>query len=407
MPNDSGIRVQHRGIRALFITTDYPPDVGGLQTYSYRIARDLPGGLLARVLAGSDHARQALPPAADGVRLSWRKGRTRWRAFWWSLWTLPWFRIRWGTDFLLHMQWTTALPSLLLSRLGGARYLVLVHGAELIDPERFVVGLLKRAVLSRADAVVAGSQHTAEIVRQLGIRCRRLEVIPYGNPLEGNPALPLGGDQAETGDADGRTSTAAHKDVDVPPRLLCMHRLVPRKGTSLLLEALAAMKRIPWTLDIVGRGEEEERLREMARELDLEDRVRFVPPVADAEKIRLLRQASIFILPSLPPIGNNHVEGLGLTLLEAQSVCLPVLAARTGGIPEAVQEGLTGVLFRAGDRDDLREQLTALLADPGRLKDMGRAGPEWVRTHFSWKTGLRRLADLILEIEGDRTQNEK
>jgi phosphatidyl-myo-inositol dimannoside synthase len=376
MPND-------RGIRALLITTDYPPDVGGLQTYSYRIARDLPDGRLVQVLAGSDHARRALPPPAAGVGLAWRKGRTRWRAFWWSLWSVPYFRVRWGTDFLLHMQWTTAIPSMILRRLGGTRYLVLVHGAELIDPERFVVRILKRAVLARADAVVAGSAHTAEIVTQLGIKCRRLEVIPYGNPLEG--------------ETDG-LKRAASVEPGRAPRLLCMHRLVPRKGTALLLETLADMKALPWTLDIVGRGEEEAKLRERVAQMDLGDRIRFLPPVDDSEKIRLLGGATLFILPSLPPMNNNHVEGLGLTLLEAQSLGLPVLAARTGGIPEAVQEGLTGVLFRAGDRNDLREKLSALLASPDQLKAMSLAGPEWVRSHFSWKEGLARLSSLMDEV---------
>ncbi|MDB5103425.1 MAG: alpha-(1-2)-phosphatidylinositol mannosyltransferase [Fibrobacteres bacterium] len=371
-----------RGIRALLITTDYPPDVGGLQTYSYRIARDLPGGRLAQVLAGSDHIRQALPPPAAGVGLAIRKGRSRWRAFWWSLWSVPYFRFRWGTDFLLHMQWTTAIPSMILSRLGGAHYLVLVHGAELIDPERFLVRILKRMVLSRADAVVSGSAHTAEIVAQLGIRCRRLEIIPYGNPLEGESEK-------------FRRPTAGS---DGTPRLLCMHRLVPRKGTSLLLEALAEMRSVPWTLDIVGRGEEEENLRQRVSALGLEDRIRFLAPVDEAEKIRLLGEATLFILPSLPPVSNNHVEGLGLTLLEAQSLGLPVLASRTGGIPEAIQEGLTGMLFRAGDREDLREQLIAMLASPDRLKAMGRAGPEWIRGHFSWKAGLARLGALMDEV---------
>jgi phosphatidylinositol alpha-1,6-mannosyltransferase len=372
------------GVRALLITTDYPPDVGGLQTYSYRIARELPGRLLAHVLAGSDHARQALPPPAAGVGLAWRKGRTRWRAFWWSLWSIPWFRFRFKTDFLLHMQWTTAIPSMLLGCLGtGTRYLVLVHGAELIDPERFIVRLLKQAVLSRADAVVAGSRHTAEIVGQLGIKCRRLEVVPYGNPLEGGPQVP-----------------ALLRSMDVTgPRLLCMHRLVPRKGTALLLEALGRLASVPWTLDIVGRGEEEAGLKARALGLGLGDRVRFRPPVDDAEKIRLLREATLFILPSLPPVENNHVEGLGLTLLEAQSLGLPVLAARTGGIPEAVLEGRTGILFRAGDREDLREKLASLLASPDQLQAMGANGPEWVRSHFSWKDGLARLAKIIGEIE--------
>jgi phosphatidylinositol alpha-1,6-mannosyltransferase len=374
MPND-------RGIRALLITTDYPPDVGGLQTYSYRIARDLPGGILAHVLAGSLHDRDALPPPAQGVGLTKRQGRSRWRAFWWSLWSIPYFRFFKGTDFLLHMQWNTAVPSWLLRSMGiGAPYIVLIHGAELIDPNRIIAGRLKKRILSGADAVIAGSRHTAEIVAQLGIRCRRLEVIHYGNPLEGMAA-------------PTRSATVTH-----PPRLLCMHRLVPRKGTALLIDALGRLTHLPWTLDIVGRGEEEAALRERVRSLGLEDRVRFRPPVDEAEKAELLHEASLFILPSLPPVGNNHVEGLGLTLLEAQSQGLPVLAARTGGIPEAVQEGRTGALFRAGDAEDLAEKLSGLLRAPESLRAMGEAGPEWVRSHFSWKDGLARLAALMQEL---------
>jgi phosphatidylinositol alpha-1,6-mannosyltransferase len=375
--------------QALFITTDYPPEIGGLQTYAYRIANGLPGGILRAVLVGTDRERRDLPAPARGVPLATRRGRTRWKAFLWSLWSLPWMRLRYRAAFLLHMQWTTALPSLLLRKLiPRTRYVVLVHGAELIDPERRLVGFLKRAVLANADAVVAGSLHTAEIVSQLGIRCRRLEVIPYGNPLEGRASPPPGeGIPAVTPGA----------------RLLCMHRLVARKGTALLLEALSGMRDRPWGLDIVGRGEEEASLLALVARLELRDRVRIMAPVDEDMKMRLLRDSSLFILPSLPPLRNNHVEGLGLTLLEAQSQGLPVLAARTGGIPEAVREGHTGVLFRAGDAEDLREKLTAILAAPERMREMGKAGPAWVRENFSWEKSLRRLAGLMREIgEGDR-----
>ena len=117
-------------------------------------------------------------------------------------------------------------------------------------------------------------------------------------------------------------------------------------------------------------------------------------------KLRLLRDASLFILPSLAPVSNNHVEGLGLTLLEAQSQGLPVLAARTGGIPEAVQEGRTGVLFRAGDAQDLREKLAGLLAAPEKLREMGKLGPAWVAENFSWQRSLEMLAALMREIAG-------
>ncbi len=372
--------------RAALVTTDYPPDIGGLQTYSFRIATSWPGGMLRAVIAGSDRPRSELPSPARGVALAWRRGRTRWKAFAWGLWTLPWFRFRHRTSLLLHMQWTTALPSLALRKLvPGTRYVVLVHGAELIDPERWLVGRLKHAVLANADAVVAGSLHTAEIVSQLGIRCRRLEVIPYGNPLEGRQDPPPG---------------EGIPPVTPGPRLLCMHRLVARKGTALLLEALAGLKDKAWGLDIVGRGEEEDALQALATKLKLGDRVRFLPSVDEDAKMRLLRGSALFILPSLPPVSNNHVEGLGLTLLEAQSQGLPVLAARTGGIPEAVREGRTGILFRAGDALDLREKLAWSLASQEKLREMGKAGPAWVRENFSWDRSLERLRALLEEIAG-------
>ena len=372
--------------RAVLITTDYPPDIGGLQSYAYRIATAMPSGVLEAVVAGSDRPHRELPRPAAGLALASRRGRTRWKAFAWSLWTLPWIRLRYGTTCFLHMQWTTALPTLAMRLLvPGTRYLVLAHGAELVDPERRLVGLCKRAVLSHADAVVAGSRHTAEIISQLGIRCRRLEVIPYGNPLEGRRDPPPG--------------------QGIPPvtsglRLLCMHRLVARKGTALLLDALAGLKDRAWCLDIVGRGEEEAALRAQCARLRLQERVRFMAPVDEDMKMRLLRASALFILPSLPPVANNHVEGLGLTLLEAQSQGLPVIAARTGGIPEAVQEGRTGVLFRAGDAQDLREKLAVLLAAPETLREMGKAGPAWVRENFSWEKSLAKLAELMEEIAG-------
>jgi len=344
--------------------------------------------MLAQVLVGRDLPASELPLPRPGLGLTSHRGRGRLRAFAWSLWYVPEIGIRHRINFQIHMQWSTAIPSLLLKKIGfGNHYLVLIHGAELLDPGRAWLRVIKSLVLRNADAVVAGSHHTAEILGQQRIRCRRLEVIPYGNPLEGR-------------DLD-RIPIMGNREVTVSPRLLCMHRLVARKGTALLLDALAALADKAWTLDIVGKGEEEANLRSQAERLGLSSRVTFHPPVDAERKIRLMAEASLFILPSLPPMGNNHFEGLGLTLLEAQSLGVPVLAARTGGIPEAIQEGLTGVLFRAGDAEDLRSKLGSLLRSPDKRARLGQAGPAWVRGHFSWTEGLERLAAIMSEVAKD------
>lgn len=363
------------------MTTDYPPDIGGLQTYSRRVAEQLPGGLIARVIVGTDRPAREIP--APGPAFEVRRGRARGRAFLWSLARVLSLRLRGAIDFQLHMQWSTAFPSWLLKRAGFAsRYVILIHGAELVDPRRPLLNRCKAAIFARADAVVAGSQATADLFRSLGFSARRLEVIHYGNPLEG-----------ETASADAARTPRAGA-----PRLLCMHRLVARKGTALLLDALAGLREIPWSLDIVGSGPEEEALRKRAGYLGLAGRIVFHAPASPVEKIRRLAEADLFVLPSLPPEGNNHVEGLGLTLLEAQSLGTPVLAARTGGIPEAILEGVTGALFAAGDAEDLRRKLADLLAAPERLPALGAGGPRWVEERFSWKKSLERLAGLIREI---------
>lgn len=369
--------------RALFITTDYPPDLGGLETYSHRISRDLPGGLLAYVAVGTDHPPGSLPKPSGAANLLVHRGRSRLRAFAWSfrriLQLVPSRRV----DVLLHMQWSTAFPSYLLRRLGlGAPYVILIHGAELLDPGRTFLNRLKAAILADADAVVAGSHATAALFRRLGLGSRRLAVIHYGNPLD------TGSAEVTPGSSPGSGAV----------RILCMHRLVARKGTAFLLEALSGMRELSWSLQVVGRGEEEASLRGMARAMGLESRISFRPPVEESAKPGLLDGSDIFILPSLAPEGNNHMEGLGLGLLEAQSRGIPVLGARTGGIPEAIAEGRTGLIFEPGNTASLREKLGRLIQDAELRSRLGAEGPAWVRERFDWSTNLGALAGLLEEV---------
>lgn len=374
--------------RALFLTTDYPPDRGGLQSYSHRISTGLHPGLLAHVAVGSDQPEKALPPPSAGADLSVHRGRDRRRALAWSIGCILPLALARRIDVILHMQWSTAAPSWILRAVGlGPPYVVLIHGAELLDPGRPFLNWVKARIFARASAVIAGSRATAALFQSLGLPSRRLEVIPYGNPMDGS------GEDASPGKGgippDGRIN---------PVRLLCMHRLVPRKGTGLLLEALAGLAGLPWTLEVVGRGEEEDRLRRKADILGLAGRVRFRESVDEGGKGDLIRGSDLFILPSLPPEGNNHMEGLGLGLLEAQSQGVPVLAARTGGIPEAVDDGRTGLLFEAGNAADLSEKLDRLIRDAALRARLGSAGPAWVAERFDWGRSLERLSGLLEEV---------
>jgi glycosyltransferase involved in cell wall biosynthesis len=152
-----------------------------------------------------------------------------------------------------------------------------------------------------------------------------------------------------------------------PPRLLCVGRLIPIKGHIVLLRAFAgARKEVPeLTLDIAGRGQLEPALKALAKELGVNEAVRFlghVSPIQDA-----IERASAVVVPSMG-------EGFGMVALEAMERGRPVVAAAIGGLGELVREGVTGLLAEPGDEASLRQAIVRLASDPELARQMGAAG---------------------------------
>ncbi len=361
-----------------FITTDFPPNLGGLETYAWEISQ----GLLEIDLVSAALNRVAPPPqivqgpSHGPPRYRWHRRRDRVGAGLWSAFDaciLP-------RATRLHMQWSTALPSYLRRRVGfPGRYIVLAHGAEIVESNPWLRLTMKR-ILEAADAVVTGSHFTRNLLLEQGVRPRRLEIIAYGAPPP-----PPETDRATPGQSNRL-------------ELLCVHRLVPRKGTALLFHSLATLLEMPWHLTVIGEGPERDSLMHLANQLGLECRVSFLGAVNEDEKKKCLGNSDLFILPSLSPQGNNHVEGLGLGLLEAQAFGVPVLAAKTGGIPEALVEGQTGWLFPPGSVSALAQALGNCLSNPQELIRRGRNGPTFIANHYDWGKNIREWKALLAAL---------
>lgn len=372
---------------AHLLTTDFPPSHGGLEKYSAQLAANLEA--ICEVSAGLGGMPPPLPFTAKSPTIHWRwhQGRSRLKAGLWSAWDCLQSPRPHGVR--LHMQWNTAMVSACERRAGRlGRLYVCVHGAEIMRLNAALRALL-RFVLAQADAVVTGSHFTAGLLHELGFKARQTVVNPYG---------------VEIPDRLAAIPTRPHDDT---LKLLCVHRLVARKGTALLLAALARHRGENWQLTLAGDGPETPSLKSLCRELGLETQVQFLGPIDEDKKTDLYRHADLFILPSLPPMNNDHVEGLGLSLLEAQAHGLPVLAAQTGGIPEALRAGVTGWLFKAGSCDDLADTLGDLLksgrdhptAFRHKLASMGEAGTAYVTEHFSWEQNFSRWRELFASGE--------
>jgi phosphatidylinositol alpha-1,6-mannosyltransferase len=166
--------------------------------------------------------------------------------------------------------------------------------------------------------------------------------------------------------------------------LVSIARLVPRKGLDTVLRALpqvaAAIPDVRYV--VAGDGPDRERLRALAAELDVAERVSFVGAVPASELPLWYSLGDVFVMPSRsePP----DVEGFGIVFLEAAAAERAVVAARAGGVPDAVAHGVSGLLVRPDDPGELSAALIELLNDPARRAELGRRGRERVLSGFTW-----------------------
>jgi glycosyltransferase involved in cell wall biosynthesis len=180
-----------------------------------------------------------------------------------------------------------------------------------------------------------------------------------------------------------------------PVRALCVASLEEYKGHRVLLDALAAepgLERL--AVDLVGAGSLEAALREQARALGLEGRVCFLGPRTQDEVAELLAAADVFVLPSVVA-GDGQMEGIPVALMEALASGLPTVTTRLSGIPELVQDGVTGTLATPGDPADLARALRAVLEDPAAALQRADAGRALVEREFDVERSAARMRSLL------------
>jgi glycosyltransferase involved in cell wall biosynthesis len=181
-------------------------------------------------------------------------------------------------------------------------------------------------------------------------------------------------------------------DPEHPVRLLGVARLVPKKGTDLLLEALARLPAgLHWRYDHIGGGELRGRLEVQARQLGIADRVDWRGPCPADRVLEAYRAADLFVLPSRIAADGDR-DGLPNVILEAAAQELAVVASEAGAIPEFVEPGVTGRLVPPEDPAALATALEALIRSPAERLRLGQAARARVLSDFTAEPGLDRIA---------------
>ncbi|MGX6604193.1 glycosyltransferase family 4 protein [Micromonosporaceae bacterium Da 78-11] len=195
---------------------------------------------------------------------------------------------------------------------------------------------------------------------------------------------------------DGSAVRRRHGLTDRPV-IVCVSRLVPRKGQDMLIRALPAIRRrVPGAaLLLVGNGPYRAKLERLAREQGVASDVVLTGSVPWAELPEHYAAGDVYAMPCRTRAAGLDVEGLGIVYLEASATGLPVLGGDSGGAPDAVRAGETGYVVGGRDVPAIASRLVDLLTDPARAKAMGAAGRAWVEREWRWETQAARMARLL------------
>ena len=179
--------------------------------------------------------------------------------------------------------------------------------------------------------------------------------------------------------------------LEAPFEVLSVGRLVEKKGYDLLLQALAALPvELPWRFVHIGGGELKDKLRTLADELSLTDRIDWRGPADQTEVVAAMRSADLFVLPSRIA-GSGDRDGLPNVLMEAASQKLPIVSSHVSAIPEFIHSGVHGTLVPEADVDALGAAIQQLATDPERRRAYAEAAFERLSRDFAMQPGLDRL----------------
>lgn len=277
---------------------------------------------------------------------------------------------------LIHAhEFSAIVYGWIVSRLARIPFIGTIHGKNYFwEKARRRVAY---RIIARTATLVAVSEDLKRFVTEkVGIPNGRIRVI-YNGVTHGPPVS-----EAEAERCRSELGIQTGDSV-----LGTVGSLYPVKGHTFLLDAMpAVLQRFPNTvLIIAGRGELEVTLKNQAKRLGIEEKVRFLGMRQDIPK--LLALMDVFVLPSLS-------EGLSMALLEAMAAGKPIVATRVGGNPELIEEGKTGMLVPAEDAAELAAALIEMLREPTTLHLFGKTGAIRVQRNFSTDRMSNQYADL-------------
>lgn len=377
----------------LFITNDFPPRPGGIQTFVYELVRQFPSSdvsVLSSTWEGAEQFDQSHNfdvVRADTKVLLPTPG------------TLSLARKIVVAKNVKTVIFGAAAPLALLAKplraLGVTRIIAFTHGHEAGWAKTPGTKQALKKIGNEVDVLTYLTQYTKQEISK-GLSDNAVasmrQLLPAVDPHFFNP-----GNQLEGSRLREKIGFANR------PTIVSVSRLMARKGHDELIKAMPELKkRIPGiALLIVGDGSYRNNLEKLITKLDLELDVYLTGKVPYSELPAWYGAGDVFAMPCRTRKAGWDVEGLGIVYLEASATGLPVIAGDSGGAPEAVAEGKSGFVVGGNNQQALIEKIEQLFTDEKMRKEMGEFGRQWILDNWTWDKPYGRLQKLISGIDPD------
>ena len=391
-------------MRHLFVTQDYAPDLGGMARRHLELCRRFGDGEETTMAVSTVAAPSAKKFDENEQYVIYRQpfsfkhanrfaNEMRWGA---------WLTSGRGASFdVLHCGniRPVGYPVWLAHTARKKPYLVYVNGGDLLRErkkahESRIKRSTARGILGGASGIVATSEWVAELSREV------LDLVEVKNPPP-VAALGLGTDPVQFHPSRDTGSLRRRWDVGDAPIILTVARLVPHKGQDNVIRALAVLRHQFRNLRyvLVGEGHDEQRLRDLARELNVEDRVGFVGPMLDDELPEAYATSTLYA--GISRIDREvNAEGYGISFLEAAASGVPSVAGDSGGVRSAVRDGETGIVVPPESVEAIIEAIRTMLVDGDKRKAMGVAARRAVETYYNWDRVARDTREFTYSVIG-------
>ncbi len=386
-------------MRILLVTWNYPPKMGGMEMMLGQLVDHLLPHMEVDVLA--PYTDVASPMVHLGLKDDRLKSKIRimrperdgLRWFFVSTF-LSGLRLLGQTRYDAIIAGSTLVTPLtyLLGRFGKLPTMVNVYGLDIIYPNP-IYQILVRTFLPRANHIFAISQASKETAQRYGIPVERISIISPGIDFA---------EFANPGDFQTPKEFADRLII------LSAGRLAKRKGVLEFIKyalptIIKACPNVLFlvvgenpTLSLTHKEDLHSQIEAVVKEMGLAPYVQLLGRVDRPQLLQLYQTCDVFVLPAIPVPGD--MEGFGIVLLEASAAGKPVVSTRLGGIPDAVADGVSGLLGKAEAWPDLANMIIKLLQDESLRQQMGQAGRQRVQTDFDWLIVGRRYAERLAQV---------